>query len=75
MCLRWLIRKFVYLNMTGDDLLKLLPVDLPPHLQTILLLSFRNNGDRWKQDLSQQLVILFMLTSQYSHWVLISVVK
>ncbi|XP_004493270.1 uncharacterized protein [Cicer arietinum] len=58
MCLRWLIRKFVYLNMTGDDLLKLLPVDLPPHLQTILLLSFRNNGDRWKQDLSQQLDLL-----------------
>ncbi|KAJ1392377.1 COMM domain [Sesbania bispinosa] len=53
-CLRWLIRKFVYQNLTGDDLVKLFPPDLPLDLQSTLLLSFQKNGDSWKDDISQE---------------------
>ncbi|KAI5427567.1 protein FAR1-RELATED SEQUENCE 3 isoform X1 [Lathyrus oleraceus] len=55
-CLRWLIRKFVYQNWSDDELLELLPADLPLQLQTILLLTFQKNRDRWKQDISSQQV-------------------
>ncbi|XP_057437812.1 uncharacterized protein LOC130729970 isoform X2 [Lotus japonicus] len=53
-CLRWLIRKFVYQNLTGDELVKLFPPDLPLHLQTILLLCFQKNGQCWRDDVSAQ---------------------
>ncbi|XP_061348939.1 uncharacterized protein LOC133294299 isoform X2 [Gastrolobium bilobum] len=53
-CLRWLIRKCVYQNFSGDELLKLFPSDLPLDLQSILLLSFQKNQDRWKEDISRE---------------------
>ncbi|KAF7801415.1 Far1-related sequence 3 [Senna tora] len=53
-CLRSLIRKCVYQNFTGEDLLKLFPPDLPLDLQSILVLSLQKNQERWKEDISRE---------------------
>ncbi|XP_075637798.1 uncharacterized protein LOC142609956 [Castanea sativa] len=53
-CLRSLIRKCAHDNVTGDELLKLFPPDLPIDLQSTLLLSFHKFQNQWKQDLSTQ---------------------
>ncbi|KAK7290713.1 hypothetical protein RIF29_05319 [Crotalaria pallida] len=53
-CLRSLIRKYVHQNLTGDDLLKLFPPDLPLDLQSILVLSLQKNQQQWKQDVSRE---------------------
>ncbi|XP_050245002.1 uncharacterized protein LOC126693160 isoform X1 [Quercus robur] len=53
-CLRSLIRKCAHDNVTGDELLKLFPPDLPIDLQTTLVLSFQKFHNQWKQDLSTQ---------------------
>ena len=55
-CLRSLIRKCAHDNVTGDELLKLFPPDLPIDLQTTLVLSFQKFHNQWKQDLSTQQV-------------------
>ncbi|KAK7336345.1 hypothetical protein VNO77_16883 [Canavalia gladiata] len=53
-CLRSLIRKCVYQNLSGDDLLKVFPPDLPLDLQSNLLLSLQKNKDRWKEEISPE---------------------
>ncbi|XP_030928081.1 uncharacterized protein LOC115954302 [Quercus lobata] len=53
-CLRSLIRKCAHDNVTGDELLKQFPPDLPIDLQTTLVLSFQKFHNQWKQDLSTQ---------------------
>ncbi|KAE9588721.1 putative COMM domain-containing protein [Lupinus albus] len=53
-CLRSLIRKCVYQNLTGDELLKLFPTDLPLDVQSILVLSLQKNHPQWKQDASRE---------------------
>lgn len=59
-CLRSLIRKCAHDNVTGDELLKLFPPDLPIDLQTTLVLSFQKFHNQWKQDLSTQQVVSFL---------------
>ncbi|KAB1223099.1 Protein FAR1-RELATED SEQUENCE 3 [Morella rubra] len=53
-CLRSLIRKFVHDNLSGDDLLKLFPPDLPLELQSVLVFSFDKYRSQWKDDLSRE---------------------
>ncbi|OIW16643.1 hypothetical protein TanjilG_00066 [Lupinus angustifolius] len=53
-CLRSLIRKCVYQNLTGDELLKLFPTDLPLDAQSILILSLQKNHPQWKKDASRE---------------------
>lgn len=53
-CLRSLIRKCVHHSFNGDDLLKLFPPDLPPDLQTVLVLSLHKYQNQWKDELSRE---------------------
>lgn len=53
-CLRSLIRKCAHHNLSGDDLLKLFPPDLPLDLHTTLLLSLHKFQNQWKEDLSTE---------------------
>lgn len=55
-CLRTLIRKCVYENFTGDDLLKLFPPDLSIDLQSILLVLFQKYQSQWMEDASREQV-------------------
>ncbi|XP_027350634.1 uncharacterized protein LOC113861802 isoform X2 [Abrus precatorius] len=55
-CLRSLIRKCAYQNLTGDELLKLFPPDLPLELQSNLVLLLQKNRDRWKEEISPERV-------------------
>ncbi|KAA8519019.1 hypothetical protein F0562_016207 [Nyssa sinensis] len=52
-CLRLLIRKFVYENFTGDDLLKMFPADLSLDLQSILIMLFQKHQKQWKEEISR----------------------
>ncbi|KAK2999407.1 hypothetical protein RJ639_024520, partial [Escallonia herrerae] len=53
-CLRSLIRKCVYENFTGDDMLKLFPPDLPLDLQSILVMSFQKYQNQWKEEMLRE---------------------
>ncbi|XP_062113775.1 uncharacterized protein LOC133824817 [Humulus lupulus] len=57
-CLRSMIRKCAYGNFNGDDLLKLVPPDLPVDLQQILLLLFQKYRSQWKEDVSKEQLLL-----------------
>ncbi|KAF4367361.1 hypothetical protein F8388_025779 [Cannabis sativa] len=53
-CLRCMIRKCAYGNFSGDDVLKVVPPDLPIELQRILLILFQKYQSQWKQDVSKE---------------------
>ncbi|XP_050226175.1 uncharacterized protein LOC126675565 [Mercurialis annua] len=53
-CLRSLIRKSVHENLTGDDILKLFPADLPLDLRSILVLLLMKYQNQWKEELSKE---------------------
>ncbi|KAH7513160.1 hypothetical protein FEM48_Zijuj12G0167100 [Ziziphus jujuba var. spinosa] len=53
-CVRSLIRKWVYENFTGDDLLKLFPPDLSLDVQSILLVLFQKYQGQWMEEISSE---------------------
>ncbi|CAI9761232.1 unnamed protein product [Fraxinus pennsylvanica] len=53
-CGRSLLRKCVHENLDGDDILKLLPHNLPLELQRMLLMSLQKYQSQWKQELSEE---------------------
>ncbi|GAV57489.1 hypothetical protein CFOL_v3_01026 [Cephalotus follicularis] len=53
-CLRWLMRKSVHQNLTGDGLLKLFPADLPLDLQSSLVVLLHKYQNQWKDDVSRE---------------------
>ncbi|ERM99032.1 hypothetical protein AMTRI_Chr01g127010 [Amborella trichopoda] len=52
-CLRSLIRKCVHENLTGDDIQKLFPLEVPLELQSILVLLLQKYQSQWKVDTSK----------------------
>ncbi|KAI3444228.1 hypothetical protein Pfo_000893 [Paulownia fortunei] len=65
--LRSLIRNCVHKNLEGDDILKLLPHDLPLELQSMLLILFQKHHSQWKGELSQEQHV--MGWTRFSHQV------
>ncbi|XP_065852813.1 protein FAR1-RELATED SEQUENCE 3-like isoform X2 [Euphorbia lathyris] len=53
-CLRSLIRKTVHENFSGDDLLKLFPLDLALDLQNILVLLLQKYQNQWREEISRE---------------------
>ncbi|KAL2502084.1 uncharacterized protein Fot_35932 [Forsythia ovata] len=53
-CVRSLLRKCVHEILDDDDILKLLPHDLPLELQRMLLMSLQKYQSQWKQELSEE---------------------
>ncbi|KAL5546992.1 hypothetical protein UlMin_006679 [Ulmus minor] len=53
-CLRSLVRKCAYEDVSGDDIHKLFPPDLPPDLRSILVVLFQKYQSQWKEDLSKE---------------------
>lgn len=60
-CLRSIIRKCAYEELSGDDILKLFPPDLPIELQQILLLLLQKYQTQWKEDVSREQVLSLSL--------------
>ncbi|XP_077241179.1 cytidine/deoxycytidylate deaminase family protein isoform X2 [Tasmannia lanceolata] len=52
-CLRLLVRKCVHESLTGDDIQKLFPLDLPLELQSILVLILQKYQNQWKDEFSR----------------------
>ncbi|XP_077241180.1 uncharacterized protein LOC143881785 [Tasmannia lanceolata] len=52
-CLRSLVRKCVHESLTGDDIQKLFPLDLPLELQSILVLILHKYQNQWKDEFSR----------------------
>ncbi|KAG8372263.1 hypothetical protein BUALT_Bualt12G0048200 [Buddleja alternifolia] len=63
--LRSLIRNCVHKNSEGNDILKLLPPDLPLELQTMLLVLLQKHRSEWKGELSQNQHVLGV--TSFSH--------
>ncbi|KAK4412733.1 protein FAR1-RELATED SEQUENCE 3 [Sesamum alatum] len=54
--LRYVIWSCVHKNVEGDDIMKLLPPDLPLELHSVLLVSLQKHRRQWKGELSQEQV-------------------
>ncbi|KAL3819619.1 hypothetical protein ACJIZ3_005524 [Penstemon smallii] len=52
--LRSLLRNCVRKSLDGEDILKLLPHDLPLELQSMLLVLLQKHQNQWKRDMSQE---------------------
>nr|XP_023874481.1 uncharacterized protein LOC111987017 [Quercus suber]XP_023874482.1 uncharacterized protein LOC111987017 [Quercus suber]POE83483.1 protein far1-related sequence 3 [Quercus suber] len=57
-CLRMLIRRFVYENVSKDDIHKLFPTEVLPELQRLLTLLLQKFQREWRDDLLKDQVTL-----------------
>ncbi|XP_050259286.1 uncharacterized protein LOC126704338 [Quercus robur] len=57
-CLRMLIRRFVYGNVSKDDIHKLFPTEVLPELQRLLTLLLQKFQREWRDDLLKDQVTL-----------------
>nr|POF02961.1 isoform 2 of protein far1-related sequence 3 [Quercus suber] len=57
-CLRMLIRRFVYENICKDDIHKLFPTEVLPELQRLLTLLLQKFQREWRDDLLKDQVTL-----------------
>ncbi|KAK7850545.1 protein far1-related sequence 3 [Quercus suber] len=57
-CLRMLIRRFVYENVSKDDIHKLFPTEVLPELQRLLTLLLQKFQREWQDDLLKDQVTL-----------------
>lgn len=62
-CLRVLIRRCVYDNITKDEIQKLFPAEVLPELQRLLTLLLQKFQREWREDISKDQVILPRLKS------------
>ncbi|XP_011069994.1 uncharacterized protein LOC105155755 isoform X2 [Sesamum indicum] len=63
--LRWVIRSCVQKNLEGDNIMKLLPPDLPLELHSMLLITLQKHQRQWKGELSQEQPVLGQ--TRFSH--------
>jgi len=55
-CLRLIIRKFVNEKLTGDDVQKLLPLDLSVDLRRVLVDVLQKHQNQWTEEASKDQV-------------------
>lgn len=60
-CLRVLIRRCVYDNVSKDEMHKLFPAEVLPELQRLLTLLLQKFQKEWREDISKDQVRYFIL--------------